>query len=35
MATQQSEGALLNEKPLQGSLPVGKEGPNGALEANG
>ncbi|EAQ84216.1 hypothetical protein CHGG_10620 [Chaetomium globosum CBS 148.51] len=35
MATQQSEGALLNEKPLQPSLPVGKEGPNGALEANG
>ncbi|KAK3293686.1 uncharacterized protein B0H64DRAFT_218447 [Chaetomium fimeti] len=35
MATQQSEGALLNEKPLQPSFPVGKEGPNGALEANG
>ncbi|KAH6848060.1 hypothetical protein B0I37DRAFT_309689 [Chaetomium sp. MPI-CAGE-AT-0009] len=34
MATQQSEGALLNEKPLQ-SLAVGKEGPNGSLEANG
>lgn len=34
MTTQQSEGALLKEKPLQ-ALPVGKEGPNGKLEVNG
>ncbi|KAK4141723.1 uncharacterized protein C8A04DRAFT_13856 [Dichotomopilus funicola] len=34
MTTQQSEGALLKEKPLQ-AIPVGKEGPNGKLEVNG
>jgi len=35
MTTQQSEGALLNEKPLQTTLSSGKEGPNGSLEMNG
>ena len=35
MTTQQSEGALLDEKPLKTTLAVGKEGPNGSLEVNG
>ncbi|KAL2134378.1 hypothetical protein VTI74DRAFT_297 [Chaetomium olivicolor] len=35
MTTQQSEGALLNEKPLQTALPAATEGPNGSLEVNG
>ncbi|KXX83269.1 Bromodomain-containing factor 1 [Madurella mycetomatis] len=35
MTTQQSEGALLNEKPLQTTLLPGKDGLNGSLEVNG
>ncbi|KAL2173443.1 uncharacterized protein P884DRAFT_303414 [Thermothelomyces heterothallicus CBS 202.75] len=35
MTTQQSEGALLNEKPLQATPVSGREGPNGSLETNG
>ncbi|KAL2148918.1 hypothetical protein VTH82DRAFT_1604 [Thermothelomyces myriococcoides] len=35
MTTQQSEGAPLNEKPLQATPSAGKEGPNGTLGTNG
>jgi bromodomain-containing factor 1 len=35
MTTQHSEGALLNEKPLQTTVPAPKEGLNGSLEVNG
>ncbi|SPQ27061.1 a04dac56-5bda-4be4-929c-70af1097aa6f [Thermothielavioides terrestris] len=35
MTTQQSEGALLGEKPLPSTLPGAKEGLNGSLEVNG
>ncbi|KAL2017226.1 hypothetical protein VTK56DRAFT_2385 [Thermocarpiscus australiensis] len=35
MATQQSAGALLNEKPLHTTLPLGMDGPNGDLGVNG
>lgn len=35
MTTQQSEGALLNEKPLQSTLPREEDGPNGRLDVNG
>jgi hypothetical protein len=35
MTTQQSEGGLLNEKLLERTIPMNKEGPNGNLEVNG
>jgi hypothetical protein len=35
MTTQQPEGALLSEKPLQTTISLKKEGPNGKLEVNG
>ncbi|KAK3304780.1 uncharacterized protein B0T15DRAFT_400428 [Chaetomium strumarium] len=35
MTTQQSEGGLLNEKPLERTIPMNKEGLNGNLEVNG
>ncbi|KAL2139192.1 hypothetical protein VTI28DRAFT_5521 [Corynascus sepedonium] len=35
MTTQQSEGALLKEKPLQATIISGKEGPNGSVGTNG
>lgn len=35
MTTQQSEGALPNEKPAQATPPAGNAGTNGSLEVNG
>ncbi len=36
MTTQQSEGAILGEKPLKAaSLPIAKDGPNGSPAING
>lgn len=35
MTTQQSEGALLSEKPLKTTVLGGKEASNGSLEVNG